>query len=102
MPTNMNDKEPGAFFAFLRALEKVIWPISIASGVAGMVGGFFVGGVGGAILGAPIGFIVGFILVYSLPLLLVGGGAILAIVVGIAIIVFVVRLIYSLWGVGKP
>lgn len=98
----MNDKEPGAFFAFLRALEKVIWPISIASGVAGMVGGFYVGGVGGAIVGAPVGFIVGFVLVHSLPVVLVGSVAILAIVLGIAVIVFVALLIYSLWGVGKP
>lgn len=98
----MNDKEPGAFFAFLRALEKVIWPISIAFGVAGMVGGFYVGGVGGAIVGAPVGFIVGFMLVYLLPLVLVGGGAILAVVLSIAVIVFVARLIYALWGVGKP
>lgn len=90
------------FFAFLRALEKVIWPISVASSVAGMVGGFYVGGVGGAIVGAPVGFIVGFTLVYSLPLVLVGGGAILAIVLSIAVIVFVIRLISSLWGVGRP
>jgi hypothetical protein len=98
----MNDKEPGVFFAFLRSLEKVIWPISIASGAAGMVGGFYVGGVGGAIVGAPVGFFVGFVLVYLLPLVLVGGGAVLAVVLGIAVIAFVIRLISSLWGVGRP
>jgi hypothetical protein len=94
--------EHGVFFAFLKALEKVIFPISCLFGVAGMVGGFYVGGVGGAIVGVPVGFIVGFVLVYSLPLILVSATAILAVVLGAAAIILVIWLIYSLWGVGKP
>jgi hypothetical protein len=94
--------DPGAFFAFLKGLEKVIFPISCLSGVAGMVGGFYVGGVGGAIVGAPVGFIVGFVLVYLLPYILVSATAILAVLLGVAAIVLVIWLIYSLWGVGKP
>jgi hypothetical protein len=99
--TDLNH-DPGAFFAFLKALEKVIFPISCLFGVAGMTGGFYVGGVGGAIVGAPVGFIVGFVLVYSLPLVLVSATAILAVVLGVAAIILVIWLIYSLWGVGKP
>jgi hypothetical protein len=86
----------------LKGLEKVIFPISCLSGVAGMVGGFYVGGVGGAIVGAPVGFIVGFVLVYLLPYILVSATAILAVLLGVAAIVLVIWLIYSLWGVGKP
>ena len=85
MAQNDLSHEPGVFFAFLRGLEKVIWPVSSLFGIAGMVGGFYVGGLGGAIVGAPVGFIVGFVLVYSLPVVLAGAAAILAIGLGIAL-----------------
>ena len=102
MSSKPDDRESGPFFALLRGLEKVIWPISIASGVAGMIGGFYVGGVGGAIVGAPVGFICGFLLVYSLPLIMVAGATILALILAVGAVGFLIWLIYSLWGVGKP
>lgn len=96
------DHGSGAFFVFLKALEKAIFPISCLFGVAGAVGGFYFGGVGGAIVGAPLGFIVGFMLVYLLPLILVSATAILAVALGVVAIILLFWLIYSLWGVGKP
>ncbi len=82
--------------------DKLRWGILIACALAGACFGFLKGGIGGAIVFTAVGTIVGFLAEEILVVVVGGGLLILAVGLGLAAIIFAIRLIYSLWGVGRP
>ena len=75
---------------------------AILGSVAGGYLGFLGGGIGGAVVGAVIGAVCGFWVPYILTVVTLYAAIALLFGAAIAVIVFVIWLIASLWGVGKP
>jgi len=75
---------------------------AILGSLAGGYLGFLGGGIGGAIVGAVIGAVVGFMVPYVLTVAVIYGAIALLFTAAIAVVVFLIWLIASLWGVGKP